>query len=138
MRLALGIGGILVAFLAGASRIAFAQLSNAAYCGQSVHRSDFESRIDGPFVTAIGYSKVLHSCVVVREQGFPVAHNQIEMHTNIVNTSNQTVVWKNTRMIRQGNHKREPYPALDEEIAKLEIELKAKDLDSAPDSKTAK
>jgi hypothetical protein len=130
MRLASNKLSVLIALLLGASRILCAQSSlpaNANDCKHSVNKSDFESRTDGPFVTDIGYSKVLRACIVVSEQGFPTARHQIDMTTYIHNVSihnvaDSSIVWKDERLIRQGHHA-DRYPALEEELTRLDVEL---------------
>ena len=45
------------------------------------------------------------------------------MTTYIHNAADSSIVWKNERLILQGNHPNDKYPALDEELKKLDIEL---------------
>ena len=95
---------------------------NAAGCKLVVNRFDFESRTDGPFVKDIGYSNALKTCVVIRTQGFPTKGNQVYVRTDVLDVEALHTIWTNGRVVHQG-HFNEKYPALSQELKKLDIEL---------------
>ena len=126
MQLALQWRSLLISLSLGVSCLSLAQTlppANAVACKLSVNNRDFESRTDGPFVQDVGYSRSLHACVVIRVQGFPAPYRKVDEFTEIVSVSGPQRVWRNERLVPQGSRPEPPYPALTQEIKKLDIEL---------------
>jgi hypothetical protein len=117
---------VFITTLLGASHICSAQSlppSNGADCKRTVNKQEFESRNDGPFVTNIGYSRVLHSCVLIRVQGFPWKGDFVHLTTDIFDVGDNRTIWSNGRIVQEGNNANSRYPALAQEIKKLDIEF---------------
>jgi len=120
---------LLIALALGASPcfcVTPATGTDAESCRRTTNKAEFESHRDGPFVDNIGYSKVLRACIVVRSQGFPLPNRIVHMTTEILDTTNLKSVWEDTRKIPQDAGEPLDYPALNDEIRKLEIELAKK------------
>jgi hypothetical protein len=127
MRLAPMHWSIAVALALGASRISFALQhppATASECKSAIREKDFDVQPDGPFLQRIGYSSVLHACVVVVVQVLPIAPpNEFDAYTEIGNSAQRKSIWHDRRRIRQADRALEAYPAFEEQLHKLEITL---------------
>ena len=113
-----------VALLMGASCTLLAQKPlSASDCKRSMDKSSFENRTLGPFVTDVGYSKVLQVCIVVRVQGLDAPRNRVQVITDIVNVADTSTVWKDERSVHNRHRLDNRYSVLNEELKSLDIEL---------------
>jgi len=126
MRLAPVRWSVALALAVSASHLMFGQIpspASAIECKQKVRVKDFDVRPDGPYLWKIGYSKVLHTCVVVVVQTLPAAHLGFEAFTEIGDAVQRKCIWSNWRDISKPDRALENYPTFEDQLRKLEITL---------------
>ncbi|MGD0522727.1 MAG: hypothetical protein ABSA48_15830 [Terracidiphilus sp.] len=123
MRLVKSEIGILLVLFVCASRIVSAQSAtpaSASECLRTVDAHAFEGHVDGPFVTEVGYSKALHTCIVIAVQSFGDGQTFFR-HTDIINVSSSKSVWTGMRTVSKAKLK-DPYPDLLKKLKELDAE----------------
>jgi hypothetical protein len=121
MRLATKKWSILFALSLGASRISPTQPTlpaSADECLRTVNANAFEGHVDGPYVSEVGYSKALHTCIVIAIQSFG-GDQSIFQHTSIINVSSGESVWIGMRTVPRAKLK-DPYPDLLKKLKELD------------------
>jgi hypothetical protein len=78
---------------------------------------EFTGRKDGPFPILVGYSSVLHHCVVVQQQNFIVHDDILSSWTAIADAATKKRIWTETRQVARKDIA--SYPKLDAKLHEL-------------------